>query len=73
MMISEPVQELSFWLPHAHSENSANSDLMSDTSGDMSPSVFVVYENPFSLFRDPLVNLERRIPVDLCTWYISGD
>ena len=32
---------------------------MSDTSGDLSPSVFVVCENPLSLLHDPLVNLER--------------
>ena len=46
---------------------------MCDTSGDLSPSVFVVCEKPVSLLRDPLVNLDRRIPVDLCTWYIPGD
>ena len=37
--------------------------------------VFQIFfcENPFSLLRDPLVILERRTPVELCTCYISGD
>ena len=132
MMIAEPVQELSFWLPHlekrcvislhpalhralwcaghpayvsraifvsvfiqcyfthcvvlassAQSEQcelslfdsaySVCSAISCPTHPVTSPSVFVVCENPFSLLRDSLVNLERRTPVDLYTWYISGD
>ena len=41
---------------------------MSDTSGDLPPSVFVVCGNPFSLLRDPLVNLEPLLTCVLGTF-----
>ena len=48
-------------------------DPVSVTFGDPSPSCVCCLRQPFSLLRDPLVNLERRIRVDLCTWYNLGD